>query len=103
MVNYDNVLSEAIEMNNSVKKFKIVSHTEEETEEFNKQLETDYKNLKENFGSIFRIVNSGNMDIDKLKYMIGMVKKINNNKISEHNASVEVGKVLVKDFITDKK
>ena len=58
---------------------------------------------KENFGSIFKIVNSGNMDIDKLTYMIEMVKKIENNKISEYNASVEVGKVLVKDFITDKK
>jgi hypothetical protein len=103
MVNYDKILAEAIEMNDLVTNFKIVSHTEEETEAFNKKMETDYVNIKENFGTIFKIVNSGNMDIDKLTYMIEMVKKIENNKISEYNASVEVGKVLVKDFITDKK
>ena len=61
MVNYDNILSEAIEMNTQVKKFKIVSHTEEETKAFEKKMETDYKNLRENFGAIFRIVSSGNI------------------------------------------
>ena len=45
------------------------------------------------------MITSGNMDMDKLRYMISMAKKIQDNKISEHNASVEVGKELFKEYI----
>jgi len=98
MVNYDNILTEAIEMNNDV-----LNHTENKSEEFKKKLETDYKNLHDNFSSLFKLILSGNMDIDRLKYMINMLKKVEKNELTEYDASVSVGKVLVKDFITDKK
>ena len=98
MVNYDNILTEAIEMNNDV-----LNHTENKSEEFKKKLEADYKNLHDNFSSLFKLILSGNMDIDRLKYMINMLKKVEKNELTEYDASVSVGKVLVKDFITDKK
>jgi len=44
----------------------------------------------------------GSFDFKKLEYMIDMAKKVEDNKISEYDASVKVGTVLVKDFVIDK-
>ena len=41
----------------------------------------------------------GSMDIERLTYMINMIKQAKSNSISEHDASVEVGQRLVDDFV----
>ena len=38
-------------------------------------------------------------DLDRLKYMVGMAEKVKHKTITEHTASVEVGTVLVDDFV----
>ena len=85
---YDKILRESEKMNNDVKKFLVVSHTEEEKNEFFESLQSRYSFLY-----------NENMSMDKLRYMISMAKKIQDNKISEQNASVEVGKELFKEYI----
>ena len=96
---YDKILSESEKMNNDVKKFLVVSHTEREKNEFFESLQSRYSLLYNENMSITKMITSGNMDMDKLRYMISMAKKIQDNKISEQNASVEVGKELFKEYI----
>ena len=44
----------------------------------------------------------GGMDIERLTYMINMVKKVKSNEISDHDASVKVGERLVDEFVNPK-
>ena len=39
------------------------------------------------------------MEIEKLKYMIGMLKQVKNNEISSEKAEIEVGKKLSADYV----
>ena len=39
------------------------------------------------------------IDIDRLEFMFNMSQKVKDNKVSEHNASVEVGQRLVDDIV----
>ncbi len=99
MTNYDKILQDAIDMDLTVKKFLIVEHTEKDKEDFIESLQKKFDNLHTNFKSIFKMISQGDMDIQKLKYMIKMVKQVQQSKISEHDASVEVGKELFKEYV----
>ena len=37
------------------------------------------------------------MDMEKLEFIVSMARDVKNNRISEHSASVEVGKKIFKD------
>ena len=45
------------------------------------------------------MVSSGSMDITKLKFMINMLQKVQDNKMSEESASIEVGKQLFNEYV----
>ena len=102
MIDFDLVLSQAKEMDTKVRKFKITNHSESETTKFDEKMVEEFKYLHDNVSSIFKLINMGSFDFKKLEYMIGMAKKVEDNKISEYDASVEVGTVLVKDFVLNK-
>lgn len=53
-----------------------------------------YEKLYKNFAGIFFKVIGKTMDIPQLSYMLNMIQKINNNNISQHNASVKIGQQL---------
>ena len=38
------------------------------------------------------MIIGGNMDMEKLEFIISMAKDVKNNRISEHSASIQVGK-----------
>ena len=63
------------------------------------KLELEYKDLFDNYPSIFKMACEGNMDFIRLKYMLEMIDKVKNNKISEHDASVDVGQKLVDEIV----
>ena len=39
------------------------------------------------------------MDMNRLKFMLNMINKVNNNEITEHNASVQIGEKLVNEYV----
>ena len=41
----------------------------------------------------------GTLDIEKMRYMVGMANKVRNKKISQHDASVEIGTRLVDQYV----
>ena len=102
MIDFELILSQAKEMDTKVRKFKITNHTESEAIEFNEKMVEEFKYLHDNVSSIFKLINMGNFDFKKLEYMIDMAKKVEDNKISEYDASVKVGTVLVKDVVAKK-
>ena len=92
-MDYDNILSQA-------KKLLEIKNTYSQ-EEFEKNLK-DFSELEKNQPSIFNMCKEGAMDIERLTYMINMIKQVKSNSISEHDASVKVGQRLVDEYVKPK-
>jgi uncharacterized protein YpbB len=60
------------------------------------------KYLIDSAPNIYKMCISGGMDLERLTYMINMVKKVKTNEISDHDASVKVGERLVDEFVKPK-
>tara|TARA_B100001093_G_C26728673_1_gene971170 strand:- start:589 stop:933 length:345 start_codon:yes stop_codon:yes gene_type:complete len=58
-----------------------------------------YESLFKNFEPIFNISISKSYDYNRLNFMLNMAKKVQNDEITEHNASIEVGQVLVDQIV----
>tara|TARA_B110000211_G_scaffold234928_1_gene307484 strand:- start:6824 stop:7129 length:306 start_codon:yes stop_codon:yes gene_type:complete len=66
---------------------------------FNDDMKTVHSALYEAHPTIFKIAISTSYDYDRLKYMLEMADKIKKKTITEHDASVKVGEVLVNDLV----
>ena len=65
-------------------------------------LKNDFKDLYDKYTSIFNLIRNNTIstiDIDRLEFMFSMSQKVKDNKVTEHNASVEVGQRLVDDIV----
>lgn len=58
-----------------------------------------YEKLYKNFSGIFFKVIARTMDIDRLKQMLAMIQNVEMGRITQHNASVEIGKVLGQEYL----
>ena len=67
--------------------------------DFTNQMKKEFNKLLESMESVFNISLSDSYDYNRLKYMFEMSKKVKNNDISEHDASVEVGQILVDKIV----
>ena len=68
-------------------------------EQFVKNMRLKYSELNKNYPSIINISASQNYDEKRLTYMLNMANKVSNNEISEKNASVKVGQLLVDEIV----
>ena len=96
-IDFDKLLTLSREMDLEVKQFLIVSHTEEEKSSRTEELNEKYEYLKTNLKPVFNMIIGGNMDMEKLEFIVSMARDVKNNRISENSASVEVGKKIFKD------
>ena len=90
MIDFDLVLSQAKEMDTKVRKFKITNHSESETTKFDEKMVEEFKYLHDNVSSIFKLINMGSFDFKKLEYMIGMAKKVEDNKMIEMLSTLRI-------------
>jgi len=67
--------------------------------DFTNQMKKEFNELYEAMTSVFNISLSDSYDYNRLKYMFNMSNKVKNNDISEHDASVAVGQVLVDKIV----
>ena len=67
--------------------------------DFTNQMKKEFNDLFEALSSVFNISLSDSYDYNRLKYMFQMSNRVKNNDISEHDASVEVGQVLVDKIV----
>ena len=66
---------------------------------YNACLEKKHKHLYENFKPLFEMAIDGGMDMLKLKTMLSFRDKVSKKEITQHDASVTVGKMLVDEYI----
>lgn len=104
MVNYDTLLSEVKELMQKYKDFssKNKQNIYQNHDEFVSAMTTQYQNMATNQKKIFEQCVSGQMNIEIFTYMINQAKKVQQHKISNYDASVNVGEELVEKFIKPK-
>ena len=99
-MDYDIVLRQAKELLSDYKDYsnkkKFKNHT---AESFEDEMNGKYGYLKNNVGTIFNSCLKGDMNLKVLTYMINQAKQLKKNNISKHDASVNVGQVLVDTFV----
>lgn len=61
-----------------------------------------YENFKNKYPKLYEMAcNSESIDIDNLKFMISMLKQMQNNTVSQFDASASVGQFLYDKYIHD--
>lgn len=98
-IDFDKLLSLSRDMDREVKEFLVVDHTSEEKTLRTEELNVKYEYIKTNLRPVFNMIIGGNMDMEKLEFIISMAKDVKNNRISEHSASIQVGKKIFSDVI----
>lgn len=64
-------------------------------EEFLEKMKSKFNLLYTKFNSVFLQCLENKMDLEILSYMIKQAKEVNSKKVSNHNASIKVGQILV--------
>tara|TARA_B110000967_G_C18554204_1_gene396874 strand:- start:87 stop:494 length:408 start_codon:yes stop_codon:yes gene_type:complete len=68
--------------------------------EFKSEMETKYAYLKMCSSSIYtNFLNGENLEMDKLKYMLDMMRSLKDKKMSHEEASKEVGATFAEQYI----
>ena len=102
-MDYDLILKQAKNLDSDYKDFVNKKKFKDNTfEELQIKMEKEYEYLNTNVNSIFKSCINGNLDTAVLTYMIQQAKSIKKNKISNYDASVNVGTKLVEKFIKPK-
>ena len=71
-------------------------------DKFRKEFEKKNSSLVEKYSSVFSLVFSSKFNkegLDRLVYMLQMAKRVEDNELPEHDASVAVGQRLVDDIV----
>ena len=77
-----------------------LNHKDCNREEFVQKMEKIYNYLKESSTTIFNnLIAEDNFDMDKLKYMLDMMRSMGEKQISFEDASKEVGQRLADEFV----
>merc|ERR1712070_776735 len=76
---------------------KLLNNLSQERFEDRMSLENDY--LYSNFPQLFKMCCSDLCDLERIRFMLDNIIKIQSKEITEHDASVKVGETLVEDFV----
>ena len=96
----DKVYSDAKLLNNDYNKYSTKKDYKNLTyDEFVIKMNEKYDFLNKNCNGIYRQCIEGKMDLEILSYMVQQAKNVNKNKVSSHNAEVNVGQKLVDKLI----
>lgn len=61
-----------------------------------------YPDFAKHYPTLFEKLFDPNLDIATLRYMLNQKDKMNHNKLTEHDASVKVGTLLVDKYVKPK-
>jgi hypothetical protein len=95
-INYDKILEDVKSM------MKYREDNRNASDKFESDAKELYPYLFERTNSIFNLILSGNMELDRLQFIIDNAKKVKEHKMTEYDASVEVGKNLAQKFLPKK-
>ena len=92
----DKILEESLQINKEYKRLKNKKTTKDV---FKAKMEKEHPFLAENYGAILNIAVGESYNYTRLKEMLTLANKVKNNEIKEHDASVQVGKILVDEIV----
>ncbi len=67
--------------------------------EFDKIVEKEVPKFAEKYPTIYEKVKNNTLEDEKLAFMLSMLSKVNSSELTQHKASVEVGKKLVDTYV----
>lgn len=67
-----------------------------------KYFEEKYPHFKDKYPHLLRTVCEGKIDKNNIHFMLSMLNKMENNNMSQYDASVEVGTMLFKKYVEPK-
>ena len=68
-------------------------------EDFIKKMKEQFPDFSENYPGIFDKILDNSIDDPQFIKMLGFLKQMEGGNMSEHDASVEVGKILVDKYV----
>jgi Lhr-like helicase len=66
------------------------------------ELKEQYPDFELNYNSLFKLCTSDDYDLNKLTMFIQMASSVQRKEISEHDASVQIGELLVNEYVKPK-
>jgi len=97
MMEVDKILKESLEINKKYREFK--KNKSVSLKKFKESLKEEFPFLSENYSTIFEISVGESYNHIRLKKMLILANQVQNDEITEHSASVEVGQILVDDIV----
>ena len=67
--------------------------------DFETEMKEAHSHFAEHYPEIFKAVIAGTLDMNMFKYMLSMLRQMENGAINERNASIAVGQVLVDKYV----
>lgn len=61
-----------------------------------------YPEFKEKYEKMFEIACTRQLELDKLRFMLKQLEKMQNNELDQHQASVKVGQKLYDQYVEPK-
>jgi hypothetical protein len=71
------------------------SNSKDKREHFSEK----YPTFTKNYPTLFEMCCNDPFDIKKMDFMINMLQQVQNNKISQHDASANVGQILYDEYV----
>ena len=96
-MNVERILRESLEIN--LKYLNKNKKDDFDKDTFTKQIEEEYHYLKDNYPAILNISVSPSYEFLRLKKMLFLANKVKEKEVSEHDASVAVGQILVDEIV----
>ena len=97
-MDHDRLLLSAKNLLSNVKEF-IKKNNSDISEEFYLEMEKKYPYLKQTSNTIFNLALKNKLDINILTYMVNQSNAIKKKKITNEQASINVGEKLVQKFV----
>lgn len=103
--NYDEILLTCKKLNNS---YIEGINNKKDIKTIRNELKELYSDFELNYNSLFKLCTSEDYDLNKLILFIQMANSVQRKEITEHDASVHIGEMLVNEYVkpklnTDKK
>lgn len=66
------------------------------------ELKEQFPDFEMNYNSLFKLCTSTDYDLNKLMLFIQMASSVQRKEITEHDASVQIGELLVNEYVKPK-
>jgi hypothetical protein len=97
--NYDDILLTCKKLHNS---YLEGINNKKDIKTIRNELKEQFPDFELNYNSLFKLCTSTDYDLNKLMLFIQMASSVQRKEITEHDASVQIGELLVNEYVKPK-